>query len=184
MKPRATANRYRLRIEQIAPSTQAMRRDVQGGRVVNDAQAAPVRRFDMHRPERRFPLRPLAERQRVALPTATFKPLLPLDLHRLCKGLSPTTTFSWRFMGVPGVGPVTTLAFRTAIDDPARFVRSRDVGAYLGLAPKRFQLGTSVDWDGRISRQGDDEVRTLLYEAASGLLVRNKACPRSWPGAS
>jgi transposase len=54
------------------------------------------------------------------------------------------------------------------------FARSRDVGAYFGLTPKRHQSGTSIDWDGRISRQGDNEVRTVLYEAASGLLVRSK----------
>jgi len=59
---------------------------------------------------------------------------------------------------VPGIGPVTALVFRTAIDDPARF-RSRDVGAYFGLTPRRFQSGTGIDWDGRISRQADDEVR-------------------------
>jgi transposase len=86
-------------------------------------------------------------------------------------------------MTAPGVGPVTALAFRTAIDDPARFGRSRDVGAYFGLTPRRLQSGTSIDWDGRISRQGDDGVRTLLYEAASGLLVRSKAWSSLRPGA-
>lgn len=95
-------------------------------------------------------------------------------LHKLVVQITGGDAISRRFMGVPGVGPVTALAFRTAIDDPARFARSRNVGAYFGLTPKRFQSGTSVDWDGRISRQGDDEVRTLLYEAASGLLVRSK----------
>ena len=96
-------------------------------------------------------------------------------LHKLVVQFVASDPVSRRFMGVPGVGPVTALAFRTAIDDPARFARSRDVGAYFGLTPRRFQSGTSIDWDGRISRQGDDEVRTLLYEAASGLLVRSKA---------
>jgi len=96
-------------------------------------------------------------------------------LHTLVVQVAVSDPVSRRFMGVPGVGPVTALAFRTAIDDPRRFARSRNVGAYFGLTPKRFQSGTSVDWDGRISRQGDDEVRTVLYEAASGLLVRSKA---------
>lgn len=96
-------------------------------------------------------------------------------LHTLVVQLVARDPVSRRLMGVPGVGPVTALAFRTAIDDPARFARSRDVGAYFGLTPRRFQSGTSVDWDGRISRQGDDEVRTLLYEAASALLVRSKS---------
>ena len=34
-----------------------------------------------------------------------------------------------RFMTAPGVGPITALAFKATIDDPARFARSRSVGA-------------------------------------------------------
>lgn len=40
-----------------------------------------------------------------------------------------------RLMSVPGVGPITALAFRATIDRPDRFRRSRDVGAHLGLTP-------------------------------------------------
>jgi transposase len=79
-----------------------------------------------------------------------------------------------RLMSVPGVGPVTALAFKTAIDDPHRFRRSRTVGAHFGLMPKRFQSG-SIDYDTRITRCGDSEVRTALYEAASGLMVRRRS---------
>jgi transposase len=38
-----------------------------------------------------------------------------------------------RLMSIPGVGQLTALAFTAAIDDPGRFRRSRDIGAYLGL---------------------------------------------------
>jgi len=76
-----------------------------------------------------------------------------------------------RFMTVPGVGPITALAFKTTIDDPTRFKKSKTVGAHLGLTPKRYQSGT-VDYEGRISKCGDPEMRTLLYEAASSLLTR------------
>jgi transposase len=78
-----------------------------------------------------------------------------------------------RFTKIPGVGPVTALAFKTAIDDPRRFSRSGTVGAHFGLTPKRSQSGT-IDYDGRITRCGDPEVRTNLYEAASGFMVRCK----------
>jgi transposase len=36
-----------------------------------------------------------------------------------------------RFMTAPDVGPVTALAFKATIDDPARFARSRSVGTYV-----------------------------------------------------
>jgi transposase len=42
-----------------------------------------------------------------------------------------------RLLSVPGVGVVTALTFATAIDDPARFTRSRDVWAHLGLTPRK-----------------------------------------------
>jgi len=35
-----------------------------------------------------------------------------------------------RLMSVPGVGPITALAFRATIDRPDRFGRSRDVAAH------------------------------------------------------
>jgi transposase len=44
-------------------------------------------------------------------------------------------------MTVPGVGPVVALAYIAVIDGPQRFAHSRDVGAYLGLPPKRYQSG-------------------------------------------
>jgi transposase len=77
-------------------------------------------------------------------------------------------------MQIPGVGPVAALSFMTAIDDPARFKRSRDVAAYFGLTSRRWQSGTSIDVQGRISKAGDADVRRALYEAASALLTRYK----------
>ncbi len=84
--------------------------------------------------------------------------------HELCR----------RFMQIPGVGPIAALSFMTAIDDPSRFRRSRDVAAYLGRASRRWQSGSSIDVQGRISKAGDADVRRALYEAASALLTRYK----------
>ena len=77
-----------------------------------------------------------------------------------------------RLMTVPGVGPLTALAFRATIDQPCRFRKSRDVGAHLGLTPRRYQSG-ETDVQGRISRCGDELARTALYEAAHSLLIRS-----------
>jgi transposase len=54
-------------------------------------------------------------------------------------------------MSIPGVGVLTALAFMTAIEDPGRFQKSRSVGAFLGLTPKRYQSG-ETDRDGHISK--------------------------------
>jgi transposase len=76
-------------------------------------------------------------------------------------------------MSIPGVGQLTALAFTAAVDDPKRFRRSRDIGAYLGLVPRRYQSG-EVDYSGSISKCGDRRLRTLLYEASNVMLTRYK----------
>jgi transposase len=58
-----------------------------------------------------------------------------------------------RFMTVPGVGPLVALTFRATVDLPARFARSRAVGAHFGLTPRKHQSG-EVDRMGRISKWG------------------------------
>lgn len=71
----------------------------------------------------------------------------------------------------PGVGSLAAIAFVTAVDDPTRFRAADDVGAYLGLTPKRYQSG-EVDIGGRISKTGDRLTRKLLFEAATVILYR------------
>ena len=64
-------------------------------------------------------------------------------------------------MTIPGVGQLTALAFVAAIDDPSRIRRYKDIGAYLGLVPRRYQSG-EVDYVGGISKCGGRRMRTLL----------------------
>jgi transposase len=71
-----------------------------------------------------------------------------------------------RFMTVRGIGPITALCLKATIDDPARFKRSRSVGAYIGLTTRRYASG-EMDWSGRISKCGDAMLRRYLFEAAS-----------------
>lgn len=72
---------------------------------------------------------------------------------------------------VAGVGPVTALYFVLVIDDPKRFARPRDVGAYFGLVSRRDQSG-SRDPELAISKAGDQMGRTLLVQCAHHILGR------------
>jgi transposase len=92
-------------------------------------------------------------------------------IDRDMKHLARSSEACRRLMTIPGVGQLTALAFVATIDEPERFRRSRDVGAYLGLVPRRYQSG-EVDYTGSISKCGDRRVRTLLYEAANVMLTR------------
>lgn len=76
-----------------------------------------------------------------------------------------------RLMSVPGVGPITALTYTASIEDPHRFARSEDVGAYAGLVPRRRQSGER-DTLGSISKAGDGLLRRSLYEAANIVLSR------------
>ena len=78
-----------------------------------------------------------------------------------------------RLMSVPGVGPITALTYTSTIEDPRRFARSDDVGAYAGLVPRRSQSGER-DVSGHISKAGDPMLRKALYEAANVALTQVK----------
>jgi len=72
---------------------------------------------------------------------------------------------------VPGVGPITALTYRLTVGDPGRFGKSRQVGAYFGLAPGRRQSGKH-DPELRISKAGDKAMRALLVQCAQHILSR------------
>jgi transposase len=82
---------------------------------------------------------------------------LDRQINKLCLKYSETKSL----LQVPGVGPVTALAFVLTIDDPHRFIKSRQVGAFLGLTPRRDQSG-KCDKQLRISKAGNTYLRSLL----------------------
>jgi len=92
-------------------------------------------------------------------------------LHKAVLDTVETDDVCRRLMTIPGVGPLTALAFKTGIDRPERFAKSCDVGAAVGLTPRKYASG-AVDYDGRITKCGDALLRTHLYEAAKVLLSR------------
>jgi transposase len=70
---------------------------------------------------------------------------------------------------IPSIGPITSLAFVLTIEDPGRFKDPRDVGAYLGLVPRRDQSGGS-DKQLPISKAGNSYLRQLLVQCAQYLI--------------
>ena len=85
-------------------------------------------------------------------------------------------------MSTPAVGPIISLTYASAIDDPARFTSSKKAGPHFGLTPKKHQSG-ETDRSGRISKIGDASVREALYQAAHIILTKPiKGCSqlKSW----
>ena len=91
------------------------------------------------------------------------------EIEKLVRKLASQDPVSRLLMTMPGVGPVVALTFMSAIDDPERFRRSKDVGPWAGLTPRRHQSGER-DIVGAITRAGDVGLRTALYQAATVML--------------
>ncbi len=84
-------------------------------------------------------------------------------------------------MTTPGVGPIVSLTYVSAIDDPARFKNSKTVGSHFGMTPKKYQSG-ETDYTGRISKIGDKGVRLALCQAAHIILTKpvKSSLLKSW----
>lgn len=70
---------------------------------------------------------------------------------------------------VNGVGPLTALAFVLTLEDPTKFSKSRQVGKFIGLTPRRDQSG-NIDKQLRITKAGSPYLRRLLVSAAQYIL--------------
>jgi transposase len=88
------------------------------------------------------------------------------QIEALCKDDYPETKALREFSGV---GPITALSYVLTLEDPNRFKKSRDVGAYLGLTPKRDQSG-STDKPLSITKAGNTYLRRLLVGSAHYIL--------------
>jgi len=93
-------------------------------------------------------------------------------LHRRLLAVVQDDDVCRRLMTVPGVGPVVALTYRATVDVPARFRKSKSVGAVFGLTCAKYQSG-EMDRSGAISRCGDEMMRTMLYEAAQSMLFHS-----------
>ena len=115
--------------------------------------------------------------ERIVLPMLEAWLALRVRVAQLSKQLIASARTSAQcqlLMSIPGIGVVTASSFIAAIEDPANFAKSRSVGAWIGLTPRRYQSG-EVDYAGRISKRGDTHLRALLYEAAMVILTRTTA---------
>jgi transposase len=99
-----------------------------------------------------------------------------VTVHRQLLAIVRRCPVCRRLMTAPGVGALVAITFKSAVDDPSRFPRSKSVGAHFGLTPKRYQSG-EIDVTGGISRIGDVAARTALYQAAH--IILSKAVPFS-----
>lgn len=70
-----------------------------------------------------------------------------------------------RLQQVDGVGTLTSLAYVLSIGDQSRFKKSRDVGPFVGLCPRKHSSGDS-DPQLSITRAGNPFLRRILVQSA------------------
>jgi len=87
-------------------------------------------------------------------------------IERLCAKDYPETQ---RLRKISGVGAITSLGFVLTLEQSERFAKSRSVGPFLGLTPRRDQSG-DVDKHLRISKTGDKYLRRLLVSSSQYIL--------------
>jgi transposase len=61
-------------------------------------------------------------------------------LHRAMLQIARADPVCHRLMSAPGVGALVALTYRSAVDNPGRFAKSRTVGAYFGLTPQEVSI--------------------------------------------
>ena len=112
--------------------------------------------------------------ERIAEPMLTAREALWREfakLHREVLAIVKEDQVCRRLMTVPGVGALVSLNYRAGVDDRARFTKTKSVGAFLGLTPKRYQSG-ETDVTGAITKVRDAGIRTALHDAANALPTR------------
>lgn len=101
---------------------------------------------------------------------------LGATLKKLDEGIEVTAKKHEKEMklltSVPRVGTLTALAFCLVVEDPRRFEKSRDLGAYVGLTPARRQSGDR-DVQLGISKAGDGLLRRLLVQCAHQMMFKS-----------
>jgi transposase len=81
-----------------------------------------------------------------------------------------------RLMTVPGVGPITSLRFVAAVDDPSRFATAHRVQSYVGLTPGEHSSSQRERKTG-ITKAGPSELRRCLVQAAWSVMLARRSHP-------
>ena len=87
-------------------------------------------------------------------------------IHKICEKKYPEAI---HLQQIKGVGPITSLGYVLTLEQHSRFKKSRDVGPFLGLVPKRDQSG-DTDKQLSITKSGNCYLRSTLVSASHYIL--------------
>ena len=85
------------------------------------------------------------------------------------------TTFN-SLKTIPGIGPKTAIILIAITNNFKKFDDIKKLSAYVGLAPRIYESGTSVKGKGHITKMGNKYLRKLLYLCAWSAKRYNDQC--------
>lgn len=94
-----------------------------------------------------------------------------LSCDRRIEALARECEAARRLMAIPGIGPVTATAIVSTVGPAREFKNGRQFAGWLGLVPRQYSTGGKVRL-GRITKQGDVYLRTLLIHGTRAVLMR------------
>lgn len=103
--------------------------------------------------------------QTIALIEKELRGLIVQD-SRVCEDLA-------LLVSIPGVGFITALAALAELGDLSLFSRSRNIASMVGLLPRIHASGKSVWKRPRMSKQGNRQVRAVLFTAVRTAAYQN-----------
>lgn len=93
-----------------------------------------------------------------------------LAYDRELEALARQSESASKLMTIPGIGAITAIALVASIVDPTQFRNGRQLAAWLGLTPRQYSTGGKPRL-GRITKQGDQYLRTLLIHGTRAVLA-------------
>lgn len=98
-------------------------------------------------------------------------------LERELRRLNERDPVVERLMSIPGIGTLTATALRASVVDVQRFPSARHFASWLGLTSREHSSGERRRL-GRISKEGDPYLRTLLIHGARAVLLAARSAQR------
>ena len=93
-----------------------------------------------------------------------------LAYDREIEQLARHNPIAQRLMTIPGIGAISATALEASIGSPQQFKNGRQLAAWLGLVPRQYSTGGKTRL-GRITKQGDKYLRTLLIHGTRAVLA-------------
>ena len=91
---------------------------------------------------------------------------IKMEIEGIIEDNEELRTIGKNYQSIKGVGAVTSATVMAELPDLSNFASARQAVAFVGLAPRRKQSGSSINRYGGITKRGNSRVREALFMSA------------------